>query len=247
LALAFSWRALETRQTRPVLLAAICSAAVVAHNFYGANALAIFYAILVWSIWVTRRGPRMLACAAAIPLLAYGRTAFWLVPSYLQVTARNLQYVAERGDVGSISPSGAGGGGLLHRFVASARGRPERTWAVFTAGRGLVFLEHREIPTSTSMSSENRTRLVPELDLAYVPGAITFLRWCWNRPSRLSRSAAAAIGVASLATTTVYLRHTRSLFPVTPDYQSRLEYRISDRLAKNLPKARVMATGLVPF
>jgi hypothetical protein len=65
--------------------------------------------------------------------------------------------------------------------------------------------------------------------------------------SRLSRSAAGAIVVASFATTTVYLRHAWSLFPVTPDYQSRVEYRISDWLAKNRAKARVMATGSVRF
>ena len=35
--------------------------------------------------------------ALAIPLLAYGLTAFWLSPSYLRITLHNMQYVSERG------------------------------------------------------------------------------------------------------------------------------------------------------
>jgi hypothetical protein len=50
-----------------------------------------------------------------------------------------------------------------------------------------------------------------------------------------------------LLSTTVYLRHARSLLPVAPDYQSRVEYRISDWLAKNLPKCARDATGSVRF
>ena len=45
----------------------------------------------------------------------------------------------------------------------------------------------------------------------------------------------------------MYLRHARSLLPVAPDYQSRVEYRISDWLAKNLPKCARDATGSVRF
>ena len=77
-------------------------AAVVSNNFYGATALAMFYPILVWSFWITRQDKRILAPALVIPALAYGLTAFWLVPSYFKVTAENMKYVSEHGTTWSI-------------------------------------------------------------------------------------------------------------------------------------------------
>jgi hypothetical protein len=125
---------------RAVSLAAIGSAAVVAHNFCGANALAIFYAILVWSFWVTGRGPRMLACvAAAIPLLAYGLTGFWLVPSYLQVTLRNCNTWLGAEMWGQSALAALVAVAFCNGSRRLARGRPERTWAVFTAGAAVLF------------------------------------------------------------------------------------------------------------
>jgi len=68
-----------------VALAAVFSAGVAANNFFWRHALATFYPILVWSLWITRREKRIVVPAIAIPVLAYGLTAFWLVPSYFQV------------------------------------------------------------------------------------------------------------------------------------------------------------------
>ena len=86
IALAFAWLAFERRRPAMVALAALVCAAVVSHNFYGAVALAVFYPVLVWSFWITRPGWRLLAPAVAIPVVAYGLTSFWLVPSYFRIT-----------------------------------------------------------------------------------------------------------------------------------------------------------------
>ena len=97
-ALAFAWLALERRRPaglRPPLSA---RALVALTNFYGATALAIFYPVLVWSLWVTHRDNRIWLRAASIPALAYGLSAFWLTPSYLRITIENLQYVSSRGN-----------------------------------------------------------------------------------------------------------------------------------------------------
>ena len=69
--------------------------------------------------------------------------SLWQAPSYLQVTARNLQYVAGRGKVGSISLLALVAVAFSIGSWRLARGRPERTWAVFTPrrGRGLVFFK----------------------------------------------------------------------------------------------------------
>src|ERR1017187_4545644 len=97
IALAFAWLALEKRRPWAVALAALFSAGVAANNFCGATALAAFYLILVWSLWTTRQEKHIVVPAIAIPVLAYGLTAFWLVPSYFQVPQENLKYVSEHG------------------------------------------------------------------------------------------------------------------------------------------------------
>ena len=99
IALAFTWLALEHGWRRPgaLALAALGCAAVTSNNFYGATSLAVFYPILVWSFWITRQDKRIFVTAAVIPVLAYGLTAFWLVPSYFKVTTENMKYVSEHG------------------------------------------------------------------------------------------------------------------------------------------------------
>ena len=62
----------------------------------------MFYPILVWSFWITRQDKRIFVTAAVIPVLAYGLTAFWLVPSYFKVTTENMKYVSEHGTTWSI-------------------------------------------------------------------------------------------------------------------------------------------------
>ena len=91
IALAFAWLGLERRRPAVLAAAAVFCALVALTNFYGATSLAIFYSILVWSIWVTSRDHLILLRAAAIPALAYGLSAFWLTPSYLRITVENLR------------------------------------------------------------------------------------------------------------------------------------------------------------
>ena len=114
--LAFAWIALEGRRWGALACAAVFSAAVVANNFYGATALAIFYPILVFSLWVTQGGWQVLVRALAIPALAYGLCAFWLTPSYLRITRQNMRCIpAGKRAVGGIGGTGGGGvrpGGL---------------------------------------------------------------------------------------------------------------------------------------
>ena len=59
--------------------------------------MAIFFPLLVWSFLVTRGNRGLLFPALAVPLVAYGLTAFWLSPSYLRITLQNMRYVSEKG------------------------------------------------------------------------------------------------------------------------------------------------------
>ena len=248
IALAFGWLALEKHRPWAVALAAVFSAGVAANNFFGAIALATFYPILVWSLWITRREKRIVVPAIAIPVLAYGLTAFWLVPSYFKVTAENLKYVSEHGTTWSIWVAVAVAVAFAVASDRFARAKPERAWAVFIAGcvvffslnvLGGIYFNFR--------ISGDPVRLLPELDMIYIMAAVLMLRWLWGRPGIDLRAVVLVILIAAFWTTTGYIRHAWHMFPLSPDYQDRIEYRITDWLWKNMPDARAYPSGYVRF
>ncbi len=248
IALAFTWAALEKRRPWAIALAALCSAGVVSTNFYGAVALAVFYPVLVWSLWITRLEKRILIPASAIPVLAYGLTAIWLVPSYFRVTAENMVYVSQHGTTWSIWL--AVGVTVVFALVSDwlARGKPERSWGVFVAGC-VVFFSLNVLGNfyfNFRISGEP-IRLLPELDMIYIMAIVLLLRWMWNRPGIALRGVAIAIVLAALYSASGYIRHAWHMFPTSPDYRSHVEYRITDWLWKNMPDARVAPSGSVRF
>lgn len=248
IALAFTWLALERRRFWAIALAAIFSAAVVSNNFYGAIALAVFYPILVWSFWITRQDKSILAPVIAIPPLAYGLTACWLVPSYFKVTSENMKYVSEHGTTWSIWVALAVAVAFALATDRYARGKPARTWEVFVAG-SVVFFSLNVLGNfyfNFRISGEP-LRLLPELDMIYIMAIVVLLRWMWNHRARVWRVTAVVLTVAAFCTTTGYLRHAWHMFPLWPDYRNRVEYRMSEWLSKNMPDARAYPTGTVRF
>jgi hypothetical protein len=248
IALAFTWLALEKRRPWAVAAAALFAAGVAANNFYGATALAVFYPTLVWSFWITRQEKRMVVPAAAIPLLAYGLTAFWLVPSYFRVTAENMKYVSEHGTTWSIWLAVAVAVAYAVSTDRFARARRDRTWAVFVAGC-VVFFSVNVLGNfyfNFRVSGEP-LRLLPELDMIYIMAIVLALRWMWVRPGIALRGVAIVIVLAAFWTAKGYVRHAWHVFPTWPDYQSRVEYRVTDWLWKNMPDARAYPTGSVRF
>jgi hypothetical protein len=271
IALAFTWRALEKRRPGSVALAAIFCAAVVSNNFYGATALTMFYAVVLWSFWVTRRDLRMARAAIAIPALAYGLTAFWLVPSYFRITVHNMQYVSEPPNAWSFGVAGLVAAAFAFASYRWARNRPERTWAVFVAGCVVFF----SIDVLGNYYFNFRVagepgRLIPELDMVLILGVLAVLEWLWRRPvgaervvavivevrgrpytiasvRHVAQVVAAIVVVAAFATTIGYIRHSREVSVPWPNYTTRVEYRITDWLWKNMPDARVSPSGSVRF
>src|SRR5205823_5396466 len=166
------------------------------------TALAVFYPILLWSFWITRQDKRIFLTAAAIPVLAYGLTAFWLVPSYFRITLDNMKYVSEHGTVGSIWIALAIAVAYATASDKLARGNPERTWAVFASGCVLFFsLNVLGNNFFNFRISGEPLRLVPELDLVFILGMVTVLGWMWNLRGRVPRAIAAAVVVAAFVTT----------------------------------------------
>jgi hypothetical protein len=247
-ALAFTWLALERRRPAAVGLAAFFCALVVSNNFYGATSLAMFYPILLWSFWITRQDKSIVIPAAIIPALGYGLTAFWLVPSYFKVTAANMKYVSEHGTTWSIWVGLAVAVAYAIATDKLARGKAQHTWSVFAAG-GVVFFTLNVLGNNffNFRISGEPLRQVPELDLALILGAVTVVMWMWSRPGKAFRIAAAIVVALAFSTTLGYIRHAWHMFPLYSDYQSRVEYRVSEWLHQNMPDSRIYASGSVRF
>jgi hypothetical protein len=246
--LAFTWIALERRRWSALAFAAILSAAVIANNLYGATALAIFYPILVFSLWITHENRRMFLPAMAIPVLAYGLSAMWLTPSFVMITRQNLAYVAHPGNTWSAVVAMLVAAAFAAASWKFARGKPERAWITFCTGCAvaLSLLVAGVVLFNFRVGGEF-ARLIPELDLVYILLAVTFLAWLWKRSGWSPRLAAAVIVVAAFATSIDFLRHAWDEPVPLPNYQNRVEYRIQDWVWKNMPDARMYATGSVRF
>ena len=245
-ALTCSFIALRNR--RPVMLAltSLLAALAVSHNFWGATALAIFFALAVWAAWLVDPGWPVFLRAAAIVALAYGLCAYWLTPSYLSITASNLHWVsAEKTSSGKVIPIVA----VLLFAVASYRFAYRRSgamWWVFISGAATVFASY-VLPYYyfKSVAGALPGRLVPELDIALILvfAAIVFRMW----KSRKFRAAAAVAVVLAFVPAVRYVRHTHRPFPASGPLSKQYEYRIAKWAHQNLPGQRVMATGTVRF
>lgn len=259
LALAACWRALQRPRPIALAMAGVCSALVVSNNFYGATALAILFPPLVWSLWVTHQDRRMWLRAAAIAALAYGLTAFWLVPSYLRVTLDNMKLVSHPGNRWSVWLALAVA--LLYGWLSwrLGRGRPGRAWPLYTAGilafMSLNVLGQHYFKFRVMGEPE---RMVPELDLVMILASVEALRHLWNakpsfglnwlklRPWVVRLCLVLAV-VAAFRPARRYLRHPWGEFVTAKDYTQRIEYRITSWLKQNAPDLRVAANGSVRF
>jgi hypothetical protein len=244
LGLACAWVGLPAR--RPGLLAAAAAlfAMAVSNNFYGGMALAYFFPLMVASLWLAYGRGRIWLDAAGVAVLAIGLTAFWLTPSYLRITMRNLILVSAPAKLSSrflLLGLLAVWGALAWRF---ARRKPDRAWVVFLSGALVVFgLNAVGRYYGNIRILGEPYRFIPEADLVLILMAIEGVR------SR--RWSARAAGVALLASSLIlalpYLRHPWSVYRADPHPERSLEYRLSDWVARNLPGSRVYLSGSVCF
>lgn len=247
IALAASWFALTRFDRRALVAAAIGCALVVSNNFYGATALTMTYPVLVWSIWLTHQRHRMPLWAAAIPLLGYGLTAFWLTPSYLSITLNNMKLVSVEGNLWSRWVMLAAVIFYLTLTERYCRGWINRTWHIFLGGVAMVF----GITVLGNAYFQFRIigepqRLVPELDWICVLIGVECLRRIWKF-GRAGRVVAAVVTLAAFSTSVVFVSHARSIAITDSDYQRRIEYRMSKWIHDRMAHQRVFATGSLRF
>jgi hypothetical protein len=250
-ALAACLVALRGRSNRALALASGLCAIVVANNFYGATALAILYPILVWSVWVTDANQKnatraILLRAFAIPLLAWGMSAFWLTPSYFRITMLDLKWVSQPANtLGRVIYVGAL---LLFGLISwwFARRRPDYLWPTFVAGAVVTMSVYVLGSHFFGLAvSGDATRLAPELDLALILGATEVVRRLWQR-SGLRPLLLVAIVVA-FSPSVRYIRHAWSPFPKASPLETVYQYKTAAWVHRNLPGARILPAGTVRF
>jgi hypothetical protein len=245
-ALGASLLAFREKSARWLVGAALLSALVVSHNFYGATALAFFFPILVWAVFVTKRDFSILKRAAAIATLAWGMCAFWLTPSYLRITMANLHTVSDPSDARSVA---AMAGAIIVFAVVTwrmARDRPERMWGVFVAGGALLlgfdvlgfYFAHLRVLGETA-------RLVPELDILIILTAVTAAAGMWR--IRLLRIPALFLIGGLLAPAWIYLQLPYKYFAGSGPLRDQYVRQVANWAENNLPGERVLPAGMVRF
>jgi hypothetical protein len=256
-ALAFSYLALRRRRRHAaVACAALSCAAVALTNFYGSTALGILYPVLVWSVWVTSRDRAVWLRGAAIAVLAYGLSAFWLTPSYFRLTIENLKWFSPPGDRSAqllflAAVAAFAVGSLLFR----ARTEP-RAYRVFLLGGimllGVNILGYRWFHIRALAEP---SRLEVEFDWILVLALVELVRqlWSWTAPPgirlRLARALALILVLGGFWSARHYVRHAWGayLYPLDPDYRQRVEYRMPEWISSHMPQSRTFATGSVRF
>jgi hypothetical protein len=248
LALAAAYLALQ--ETRPAMmaLAALFSALVVSNNFYGATALAILFPILAWAVWVTHRDNWLWLRAALIALLAYGLVAFWLTPSYLRITVRNMKHVSQPGNLWSVLTAIAAVGAYCYLSWRFAHRRPKSAWQVFVSGASLLFtINVLGLFYFNFRVFGEPIRLVPELDLVMILLFVEVVRWLWSRPGVAREAIAILLVLVPLVSARRYIWHAWEHYPEDRNPERRVEHRIPEWLWKNLPHSRSFVTGSVRF
>lgn len=247
LALAAAWLGIRRGHPGRLALAGIFSALVVANNFYGATALAMFFPILVWSVWLGVEDRMVWARAAGIAVLAWGLSAFWLTPSYLRVTLENMRWVSSPGHAWSaalLAVVAIAYLGLSWRWV---KGRPDRAWASFVLGCLAIF----SLNVIGNLWYDFRVigepgRLIPELDLVILISMALLLGWIF-RWGGWARAVTVAVAIACLVPSAGYVRRAWKVLPPRARHENRIEYQLTNWIHDHLPGVRTLATGSVRF
>ena len=243
-ALAFAILAFRTGSRKAIAAASFCCALVVLNNLYGALALGVFFPVLVWSAFASAPRASTWWRAGTIVVLTAGLCAWWLTPSFIRLTQRNLMLVAQPGN----RWSGLAGVAIAVAFAAiswfAARRWKPPAWSIFVAGSLLFFAVEvlGQFFFHFRITGEP-LRFVPELDIVLILGAVEAIR----RLGRIQRWAALAIAVLCFGFAAKYLAAPWSVYSADPDYTRRVEYRMPEWVAKNLPGSRLFTFGSVSF
>lgn len=243
-ALGFLYVALQRRSKGALLACAVASAFVVSASLYAGAALIVLSAIAAWAVALGERDRSIWARCGIIAALTYGLCAWWLTPSFLSLSIANLSLITAPGNAASRWIGVA----IVIAFLLAAwrlAGRfPARSWSVFLSAAIVVFL----LVVIGSKWFGFRIlgepmRLLPELDLLLIIPLAEAVRWI----STIRRRFAVAAILLTMCVLPGYLLDPWSVFPAEPNVNARVERRLSDWMAQNLPGSRAFTTGSVRF
>jgi len=231
--------------SRAALAACVISCAIaVSNNLYGAVTLLVLFPVAVWAIWLGSRDRRVWFRSAIIAVLTYGLCAWWLTPSFLATTARNLMLVALPASPWS-KPVLLGAAVIFvigSWWFAGSRSNPE--WPIFLSGSLLFFaMEVLGDRWFDFRFVGDPHRFRPELDLLLILVAVEAVR----RFSRTRRIYAIATTAIVAVFSTPYILNAWNVYPIDSNFQSRVEYRLAEWVNQNLPGSRIFATGSVRY
>ncbi|HTB13857.1 MAG TPA: hypothetical protein VK752_19920 [Bryobacteraceae bacterium] len=242
-----AWKRFHGGSARWLCLSAIGIALTVTINFYGLTAISITMPLLVWACLLERPDWRVVRDAALIGALGWGLTAWWLVPSYIKVTSRNLYLVSPPGNSWSLpalivllviylAVS------LLVRRLSGFSGYTFFIWsglwwlAVYILGfRWFGF-----------QVAGNPIRLVPEMDVFAILCFVQLagILWRWKPAARV---ALVVLLFFAYRPSRRYLKHAYHEFPKEPNWSERVEYKTETWLYEHFPNERTFVTGTIRF
>lgn len=248
-----AWKRLRGGDARWLCLSAVGIALTVTLNFYGLTAIAITMPLLVWACLLERPDWRTLRDAALIAAMGWGLTGWWLVPSYIRVTSRNLYLVSPAGNSWSMPVLI----GLLLAYVAISllvrrlKGFSPYTFFIWS---GLWWLAAYILGFRWFgfQVAGNPIRLVPEMDIFAVLCLVQLaaIIWRWTPEGSLKlvpRIALLVLLFFAFRPSWRYLKHTDHEFPKSSDWQQRVEHKTETWLFENFPKQRAFVTGTIRF
>lgn len=239
-ALGWLWIALRHHSTAALLACSAASALVVSTSVYGGAALLVLAAIGIWAIALDQPDGSILGRCGLITVCTYGLCAWWLTPSFLLRNLANLRLITPPGNVGS---RWLGIAILVVMLVVLGRfcGRLSgRAWPIFLGTAIVLFL----ISTVGAKSFGFRIvgepmRFLPELDLLLILPLAEAIRLI----ASIRRRFAVAAVLLTLCILPGYLTEPWSVYSVESNVAGRVEYRLSEWIAQNLPGSRVFTSG----
>ncbi len=248
-----AWKRFQGGGARWLCLSAVGIALTVTINFYGLTAISITMPLLVWACLLERRDWRILRDAALIAALGWGLTAWWLAPSYIRVTSRNLYLVSPAGNSWSLPVLGV----LLVVYLAvsllawRAPRFPAYTFFIWSAlcWLAVYILGFRWFGFQVA---GNPLRLIPEMDVFAILCAVQLagIAWKWTPAGSfrlVPRVALLVLLFFAYRPSWRYVKHAYHEFPEERDFAHRVEYKTETWLYEHFPEQRAFVTGTIRF
>jgi len=248
-----AWKRFHGGNARWLSLSAIGIALTVTINFYGLTAILITMPVLVLACLLERADWRIVRDAALIAVLSWGLTAWWLVPSYVRITSRNLHLVSPAGNLWSFPVLVVLM--LLYAFAGLVLRRLSRFSAyAFFIWSGFWWLAVYILGFRWFgfQVAGDPVRLIPEMELFAILCGVQLagIIWSWRPEPRLNlvpRMALLVLLFFAFRPSWDYLQHAYNEFPKASNWQDHVEYKTESWLFEHHPEERAFVTGTIRF